>query len=190
MIQETLKPSYYELLQLQPYANPAVITAAYRVLSKLYHPDTAKEQADVETFRSLQQAYEILSDPKKRREYDSELRLNRPGWTTVDPYEKVEPSGRDPRWESNVPAESTQSAEDLEFYNSLYDNQNTSKRMRALGLLGLYIILMIASIVFFILAVYTLFIEQITDVELGMLYLGLGFLFLLVAKLESYYSFR
>lgn len=61
---------YYELLQLQPYAVPELITAVYRLLSKQYHPDTAKEQADVARFRLLKKAYQVLSDPATRREYD------------------------------------------------------------------------------------------------------------------------
>ena len=106
------RPNYYEILQLQPFANPALVIAAYRILSKLYHPDTAKEEADLEKFRLLQEAYDVLNDPQKRRDYDSELRLNaaatadaRPDTTTSDFQRygyRPEPTQRDPLWESKA----------------------------------------------------------------------------------------
>ena len=57
----TIRPKYYEILQLQPFANPALVIASYRILSKLYHPDTAREQADPEKFRRAVEYYQIES---------------------------------------------------------------------------------------------------------------------------------
>lgn len=67
--------NYYQILQVMPQAEPAVIEAAYRSLMRRYHPDTLTEaqRADPELLRKVQdltEAYAVLSDPERRREYD------------------------------------------------------------------------------------------------------------------------
>lgn len=61
--------SYYEILGLNKNATDADIKKAYRALSLKYHPD--RPDGDSEKFKSINQAYEHLSDPQKRQEYDS-----------------------------------------------------------------------------------------------------------------------
>jgi curved DNA-binding protein CbpA len=69
--------TYYQLLGLSANASPEEIKRAYRALAKKYHPDTNKDdQAAVEKFKEITQAYEVLSDREKKREYD--LRFNPP----------------------------------------------------------------------------------------------------------------
>lgn len=64
----------YETLEVERTATPTEIKKAFRYLSKKYHPDTCvnaagkKEREDVQV--KLNQAYSILSDPKKRAFYD------------------------------------------------------------------------------------------------------------------------
>jgi hypothetical protein len=60
----------YDTLQVSPSASLEVIKAAYRSLSRLYHPDVPATGSAVK-MRALNGAYEILSDPKKRKEYDA-----------------------------------------------------------------------------------------------------------------------
>jgi serine/threonine protein kinase len=60
--------NYYELLQVNPNARPEVIKASYRALQKIYFPD--RENGNEELSKKLNIAYEILSDPDKRTEYD------------------------------------------------------------------------------------------------------------------------
>jgi curved DNA-binding protein CbpA len=61
---------YYAILQVHPRAEPEVIEAAYRRLSRKYHPDV-RGQADAgQRMRELNEAFEILSDPARRRAYD------------------------------------------------------------------------------------------------------------------------
>jgi len=62
--------SYYETLGLNKNANDTEIKKAYRSLSLKYHPD--RPDGDVEKFKSINEAYEVLSDPVKKREYDYE----------------------------------------------------------------------------------------------------------------------
>jgi len=67
--------NYYEILGVSPSADDFVIKAAYKALVQRYHPDkfhsNAKDAADAETkMRQLNEAYQVLSDPAKRRDYD------------------------------------------------------------------------------------------------------------------------
>ncbi len=62
----------YEILNLQPKASEADIRKAYRSLAKKHHPDlNPGDKKSAETFRNLRSAYDILSDPEKRRQYDA-----------------------------------------------------------------------------------------------------------------------
>src|SRR6266516_3306513 len=61
---------YYKILQLDPSAEPEVIVAAYKRLALKYHPDTNKELESNLKMQEINAAYQILSDPVKRAEYD------------------------------------------------------------------------------------------------------------------------
>lgn len=61
--------SHYDTLQVHPKAEPAVITAAYKALAKMHHPDRKDTVGMV--FKAVNDAYEVLSDPDKRRAYDA-----------------------------------------------------------------------------------------------------------------------
>lgn len=68
----------YDLLEVSPNASPEVIKAAYRQLAMKYHPDRqpdaqARRRAE-EQMKAINAAYEILSDPVQRAEYDRCLR--------------------------------------------------------------------------------------------------------------------
>lgn len=61
--------SYYETLGLNKQASDTEIKKAYRSLSLKYHPD--RPDGDAEKFKSINEAYEHLSDPQKKQQYDS-----------------------------------------------------------------------------------------------------------------------
>jgi len=61
----------YAVLGVLPDAQPEVIRAVYLALAKKYHPDSSRSTENVEKFKELNAAYEILRNPDKRKEYDA-----------------------------------------------------------------------------------------------------------------------
>ncbi len=65
------KRDYYEVLGVDKGADEAAIKKAYRVLAKKYHPDANPGDKEAEKkFKEASEAYAVLSDPDKRRQYD------------------------------------------------------------------------------------------------------------------------
>lgn len=65
------KRDYYEVLGVDKNADDAALKKAYRVLAKKYHPDMNPGDAEAEKkFKEASEAYAVLSDPEKRRQYD------------------------------------------------------------------------------------------------------------------------
>jgi curved DNA-binding protein len=63
---------YYETLGVSGNATADEIRTAYRKLARRYHPDVAKDKkAGEEKFKEINEAYEVLSDPEKRKKYDA-----------------------------------------------------------------------------------------------------------------------
>lgn len=60
---------YYEFLQISPQAEPETIHRVYRYLAGRFHPDNP-ESGDSNLFCLVKSAYDVLSDPEKRAEYD------------------------------------------------------------------------------------------------------------------------
>ncbi len=78
---------YYELLGLKKGAATDDIKKAYRRLARKYHPDlNPGDKALEEKFKEINEAYAVLSDPKKKEEYDSfGSAAERPGSTGPGP---------------------------------------------------------------------------------------------------------
>ena len=65
------KRDYYEVLGVSRDADDAALKKAYRALAKKYHPDANPgDQAAADKFKEASEAYSVLSDPEKRRQYD------------------------------------------------------------------------------------------------------------------------
>ena len=65
------KRDYYEVLGIAKDAGQKTIKDAFRALALKYHPDRNKEAGSEERFKEIAEAYAVLSDPKKRAEYDA-----------------------------------------------------------------------------------------------------------------------
>jgi curved DNA-binding protein len=62
--------SLYETLEVSENATESEIKKAYRKLARQYHPDVNKDKGAEEKFKEINSAYEILSDKKKKAQYD------------------------------------------------------------------------------------------------------------------------
>jgi peptidylprolyl isomerase len=93
------KRDYYSVLQVNPSASPGAIDAAYERLSRLYDPQTSHKLRASERRQELDEAYEVLSDPKRRAQYDK-MRAKglRPGQTLKEAPRPSNPVAR--AWEN------------------------------------------------------------------------------------------
>src|ERR1700733_13025661 len=67
----TTKQDFYDLLGVSRKANAKEIRASFRKLARKYHPDlNPGDKSAEEKFKQLQEAYDVLSDTKKRQMYD------------------------------------------------------------------------------------------------------------------------
>jgi len=72
------RKTYYMILGVSSTESDRGIRAAYRDLAKRLHPDVAGEQA-TRSFQEVSEAYGVLSDPERRREYNHKLNRNEDG---------------------------------------------------------------------------------------------------------------
>ena len=69
--------TYYQLLNISPTAVAAEVRSAYRKKAFLVHPDRNKSPNANHQFIAIRQAYEVLSNPRKRAEYDAKLGVSK-----------------------------------------------------------------------------------------------------------------
>ncbi|MDL5048869.1 J domain-containing protein [Oscillatoria amoena NRMC-F 0135] len=86
--------NYYQVLGVQRNAHAAEIKRAYRKLVQQLHPDINPDPQAQELIRLVNEAYDVLGDEAKRREYD--YRLENPYAVTYEP-----PPHRDPRYQGS-----------------------------------------------------------------------------------------
>jgi molecular chaperone DnaJ len=102
------KRDLYKVLGVSSGAPPSEIKRAYRRIAFAAHPDVG-EHPDAERFRQAHEAYEVLSDPERRRSYEAEFEKQRRSW----PGDRSGSTG--PAWiVDDFPAGST-------FFDSEYD---------------------------------------------------------------------
>lgn len=68
--------NYYDILQVNKNASPEIIEKAYKTLAKKYHPDLQEEENKKhaeEILKEINEAYEVLSNPEKKQDYDQHL---------------------------------------------------------------------------------------------------------------------
>ena len=83
----------YEILEVSEKASKEVIDKAYHVLAKKYHPDLQKDDEKKKAedkMKQINEAYEILSDEEKRKQYDEELRIQREEQKRIEEMQNVQ----------------------------------------------------------------------------------------------------
>ncbi|MFR8233192.1 MAG: DnaJ domain-containing protein [Clostridia bacterium] len=84
-----MNKNYYDILQVNQNASPEIIEKAYKTLAKKYHPDLQpeenKKQAE-EILKDINEAYEILSNPISKVDYDNSLKEN---YISEEDYENL-----------------------------------------------------------------------------------------------------
>jgi molecular chaperone DnaJ len=79
------KRDYYEVLGVKKDASADEMKKVYRALAKKYHPDkNPNDKVAEERFKEIQEAYDVLSDPEKRAEYDQLKEAERHGFNFGD----------------------------------------------------------------------------------------------------------
>lgn len=68
--------NYYEILGVSKNSSQQEIKEAYRKLAKIYHPDYNDSFDAIQIMQLINEAYDVLSDIKKRKQYDSKLEIN------------------------------------------------------------------------------------------------------------------
>lgn len=86
------KRDFYDILEISRSASPEEIRRAHRKLVRKYHPDVNKDnKAAEDKFKEVQEAYDVLSDSEKRKNYDqfghAGVGANAPHGAGVDPFE-------------------------------------------------------------------------------------------------------
>lgn len=85
---------YYEIMKVDRKATDAEIKKAFRKLANEYHPDKNPSREAESIFKEINEAYEVLSDPASRLDYDQ--RLTNPGFYTYETSRPQRPVYRGP----------------------------------------------------------------------------------------------
>ncbi len=78
--------NYYEILEVNKNASEEVIEKAYKTLAKKYHPDLQNNSNCQDKMRQINEAYEILSNDFKRREYDEKIKRQS---VSIEEYNRI-----------------------------------------------------------------------------------------------------
>ncbi len=102
---------YYDTLGVKSDASDAEIKSAYRKLARKYHPDVSKESGAEDKFKSINEAYEALREPDRRRAYDQ---LRAGGYQGGDDFR-----GPPPNWH-HAQGSAAGEADFSDFFESLF----------------------------------------------------------------------
>ena len=114
---------YYRILGVDRKADDKTIKSAYRRLARKHHPDVAKTKDATERFKEISEAYEVLSDPEKRRRYDS---LG-PDWKG---YSQAPPGGRGGGFRVEYGDDPGNSGDFSEFFRTIFGDLGAAQARR------------------------------------------------------------
>lgn len=121
---------YYETLGVSEKATDEEIKKAYRRLAKKYHPDAnPNNKMAEEKFKEISSAYDVLSDPEKRKQYDQLKQMGQRGFTGFEGFEDI--------FAKRTEKRRTFTFEDLggfgdfgDLFSSFFDLGETTRRQR------------------------------------------------------------
>lgn len=109
--------NYYEVLEISRYANQREIKSAFRRLARRYHPDRNSTVSD-DIMKNINIAFEILSDPGKKQQYDETLGGERPRkLDRFDQNREGNSTSNQNNWQVNT------ISDDLDSQTASYDNE-------------------------------------------------------------------
>ncbi|MDP1932556.1 MAG: curved DNA-binding protein [Gammaproteobacteria bacterium] len=111
---------YYKILGVETDADLKTIKTAYRKLARKYHPDVSTEHNAEKQFKEVAEAYEVLSDDKKRSEYDQLRKYGRAGQSFEPP----------PGWQSAAGADNQNQQYSNADFSDFFENIFGSGRFR------------------------------------------------------------
>lgn len=85
-VKRGVRVNYYEILEINSNASLEVIHASYKALSKQYHPDNYGDDGTM--MKKLNEAFDILSDSAKRKQYDAQIGLEEQSKDIEDSVDK------------------------------------------------------------------------------------------------------
>ncbi len=107
--------NYYKILQVDKDASPEIIKVAYKLLVKKNHPDLKEgeeKQIAEERIKEINEAYDVLSDPSRKSEYDLNLIKD---FISQEQY-------------NEILNENINLKKELDYFNHLYNKNNYAKR--------------------------------------------------------------
>ena len=81
--------NYYEILEVSKNASAEIIKTAYKSLIKKYHPDNIGNTDDNKKIIEIREAYEVLSDPKRKKAYDELIKAKNDKEPYSTKYQRV-----------------------------------------------------------------------------------------------------
>lgn len=101
---------YYKILDVKRDAKPEDIKKQYRRLARKYHPDVSKEPNAEAMFKQVQEAYEVLKDPEKRKAYDQ----------FGNQWQQGQGFNPPPGWQSQAGGRTGTTADFSDFFESIF----------------------------------------------------------------------
>ena len=135
--------NYYELLGVKPDATNEEIKEAYKEIARVYHPDSnfyseilesaGESPLDMTVFKLVTAAYNVISDPAKRAEYDLTLPKNIHSWEEVEPtVDHSWKSDQTKTTEYKFAKKKAQAAQQAEFGKIYEDEEVSTERPKSL----------------------------------------------------------
>ena len=121
---------YYKVLGVPKNASAEAIKKSYRKLARKYHPDLNPKNAEAEKkFKQINEAHEVLSDPKKRKKYDEYGK----DWQYADGFEKAK---RERGRGQGAYTYTDQSRDFSDFFEAMFGGRGFSGRQRTVQFRG------------------------------------------------------